>query len=134
MRERMAVHRENPSCASCHALMDPLGFALENFNAIGQWRTIGDAGEGIDASGAMPDGRPFGGVEGLKSALTSSDQFLTTFTEKLLTYAVGRGMEHHDMPAVRRIVRDAAADDYRMTSFIMGVVTSAPFTMRSTGA
>jgi hypothetical protein len=134
MRERMAVHRENPSCASCHALMDPLGFALENFNAIGQWRTIGDAGEDIDASGAMPDGRPFGGVEGLKSALTSSDQFLTTFTEKLLTYAVGRGMEHHDMSAVRRIVRDAAADDYRMTSFIMGVVTSAPFRMRSTGA
>ncbi|HEY5666562.1 MAG TPA: DUF1592 domain-containing protein [Gammaproteobacteria bacterium] len=134
MRERFAVHRENPSCASCHALMDPLGFALENFNAIGQWRTLGDAGEAIDASGAMPDGTSFDGISGLKVALGSSDQFLTTFTEKLLTYAVGRGMEHHDMPAVRHIVRDAAADDYRMTSFIMGVVKSAPFRMRSTGA
>ena len=114
--------------------MDPLGFALENFNAIGQWRTIGDAGESIDASGAMPDGTSFDGVAGLRAALTSSDQFLTTFTEKLLTYAVGRGVEYYDMPAVRRIVRDASADDYRLSSFIMGVVRSAPFRMRSTGA
>jgi hypothetical protein len=134
MRERMAVHRENPTCASCHALMDPLGFALENFDAVGQWRTLGDTGEPIDAGGAMPDGAPFDGVEGLKRELASSDQFLTTMTEKLLTYALGRGVEHYDMPAVRRIVREAAADDYRLGSFIMGVVESVPFRMRRTGA
>ena len=134
MRERFAVHRENPTCASCHALMDPLGFSLENFNAIGQWRTLGDAGESIDASGAMPDGTTFDGVEGLKAHLVSSDQFLLTMTEKLMTYALGRGVEHFDMPAVRQIVRDAGADDYRMSSFIMGVVDSVPFRMRTTGS
>jgi hypothetical protein len=134
MRERLAVHRENPTCASCHSLMDPLGFSLENFNAIGQWRTLGDAGEAIDAAGAMPSGAGFDGVEGLKAQLISSDQFLETMTEKLLTYALGRGVEYYDMPAVRRIVRDAAADDYRMSSFIMGVVDSVPFRMRRTGA
>ena len=134
MRERMAVHRENPTCSSCHALMDPLGFSLENFNAIGQWRTLGDAGESIDANGAMPDGTAFDGVEGLKAQLISSDQFLVTMTEKLLTYGLGRGVEHYDMPAVRQIVRDAADDDYRMSSFIMGIVDSVPFRMRRTGA
>lgn len=134
MRERMAVHRANPTCSSCHALMDPLGFSLENFNAIGQWRTLGAAGETIDAYGAMPDGTQFNGVAGLKAQLISSDQFLETMTEKLLTYALGRGVEYYDMPAVRQIVRDAADDDYRMSSFIMGVVESVPFRMRSTGA
>ena len=134
MRERMAVHRDNPTCASCHALMDPLGLALENFDAVGRWRTIGDTGEAIDASGAMPDGASFDGVEGLKRQLASSDQFLTTMTEKLLTYALGRGVAYHDMPAVRRIVVDAADDDYRLSSFIMGVVESVPFRMRRTGA
>jgi hypothetical protein len=133
MRERMAVHRANPTCASCHALMDPLGFSLENFNAIGQWRTLGAAGEAIDAYGEMPDGTAFDGVAGLKAQLISSNQFLETLTEKLLTYALGRGVEFYDMPAVRQIVRDAADDDYRMSSFIMGVVESVPFRMRSTG-
>jgi hypothetical protein len=134
MRERMAVHRANPTCASCHALMDPLGFSLENFNAIGQWRTLGAAGETIDAYGAMPDGTGFDGVAGLKAQLIASDQFLETMTEKLLTYALGRGVEYYDMPAVRQIVREAADDDYRMSSFIIGVVESVPFRMRRTGA
>jgi hypothetical protein len=133
MRERMARHRANPTCASCHSLMDPLGFSLENFNAIGQWRTLGDAGETIDAVGAMPDGTAFEGVEGLRAQLISSDQFLETMTEKLLTYALGRGVEYYDMPAVRQIVRDSADKNYRMSSFIMGVVDSVPFRMRRTG-
>jgi hypothetical protein len=114
--------------------MDPLGFSLENFNAIGQWRTLGAAGETIDAYGAMPDGAVFDGVAGLKAQLIASDQFLETLTEKLMTYALGRGVEYYDMPAVRQIVRDAADDNYRMSSFIMGIVESVPFRMRRTGA
>jgi hypothetical protein len=132
MRERLARHREDPNCASCHALMDPLGFALENFNAIGQWRTLGLAGEPIDASGALPDGTPFQGVDGLRDALLSSDLFLTTLTEKLMTYALGRGIEYYDMPTVRAIVRDAAANDYRFSDLILGVVASPAFRIRST--
>ena len=132
MRERLAVHRADPNCAACHALMDPLGFALENFDAVGRWRTLGDAGEPIDAAGALPDGTPFEGVEGLRQALLSSDLFLTTMTEKLLTYALGRGVEHYDMPAVRTIVREAAEDDYRWSAFVMGVVESPAFRMRRT--
>jgi hypothetical protein len=132
MRERLARHREDPNCASCHALMDPLGFALENFNAIGQWRTLGLAGEPIDASGALPDGTPFQGVDGLRDALLSSDLFLTTLTEKLMTYALGRGVEYYDMPTVRAIVRNAAANDYRFSDLILGVVASSAFRMRST--
>jgi hypothetical protein len=130
MRERLSRHRADPACASCHALMDPLGFALENFNAVGQWRTVGDAGEAIDAAGAMPDGAALEGVEGLKQALESSDLFLTTMTEKLLTYALGRGVEHYDMPTVRAIVRDAALHDYRFSVFVLGIVESPAFTMR----
>jgi hypothetical protein len=111
--------------------MDPLGFALENFNAIGQWRTLGDVGEPLDVSGALPDGTAFEGVDGLRNALLSSDLFLTTLTEKLMTYALGRGIEYYDMPAVRAIVRDAASDDYRFSDLILGVVTSPAFRMRS---
>jgi hypothetical protein len=133
MRERLAAHRANPSCASCHALMDPLGFAFENFNAIGQYRTLGDAGEKIDAAGVLPSGAEFDGVDQLREALLSSDLFVTTLTEKLMTYATGRGIEHYDMPAVRAIVRDAADSDYRLQVLIMGVVKSAPFRMRTTG-
>src|SRR5690606_34301072 len=113
MRERLAAHRDNPNCAGCHALMDPLGFGLENFNAVGQWRTIGDAGEPIDAAGTLPDGTPFASVDELRDALLASDAFVTTLTEKLLTYALGRGVEHYDQPAVRKILRQAAAEDYR---------------------
>jgi hypothetical protein len=134
LRKQLEIHRSNAVCASCHTTMDAIGFGLENFDAVGRWRTIGDTGEAIDASGAMPDGASFDGVEGLKRQLASSDLFLTTMTEKLLTYALGRGVAYHDMPAVRRIVVDAADDDYRLSSFIMGVVESVPFRMRRTGA
>jgi mono/diheme cytochrome c family protein len=130
MRERLARHRDNPNCASCHALMDPLGFALENFDAVGRWRTLGDAGQPIDAGGALPDGTEFDGVAGLRAALLSSDLFVTTMTEKLLTYALGRGVEYYDMPAVRRIVREARAAELRFSSLILGIVMSAPFRQR----
>jgi hypothetical protein len=133
MRERLAAHRSNPTCASCHSIMDPLGFSLENFDAVGRWRTIGDAGEAIDAKGAMPDGTEYEGVEGLRKALLSSDAFLTTMTEKLLTYALGRGLEAYDMPTVRKIVHDAATADYHYSSFILGVVESPAFRMRLSG-
>jgi hypothetical protein len=130
MRERLAAHRDNPNCASCHALMDPLGFALENFDAVGRWRTLDESGTTIDASGALPDGTPLSGVDGLKAALLSSDGFVTTLTEKLLTYALGRGVEPYDMPAVRGVVRGAAADDYRFSALVLGIVKSTPFQMR----
>jgi hypothetical protein len=134
MRERLAEHRANPSCAGCHDLMDPLGFALENFNAIGQWRTLGDAGEPIDASGFLPDGSAFDGVADLRQALLSSDLFVTTMTEKLLTYALGRGVEYYDMPAVRQIVREAKADGDLLSAYVQAVVNSLPFRMRRADA
>ncbi|MBN1240472.1 MAG: DUF1592 domain-containing protein, partial [Gammaproteobacteria bacterium] len=134
MRERLAAHRSNPNCAACHALMDPLGFALENFDAIGRWRTVGDAGEPIDASGELPDGTPFEGIDGLRRALLSSDLFLQTMTEKLMTYALGRGIEHYDLPTVRRIVREAGRQDDRFSAFVLGVVDSPAFRMRRTAA
>ena len=117
MRERMEQHRANPVCASCHAMMDPLGLALENFDAVGKWRTLGESSAPIDASGALPDGTRFEGAAGLRSsrccARTGSSP---TLTEKMLTYALGRGLEYYDAPAVRAIVRDAARDDYRFSS------------------
>ena len=134
MRDRLAAHRARPACAGCHAMMDPLGFALENFDAIGRWRTLGDAGEALDASGALPDGTRFDGAEGLREALLSSDLFVTTLTEKLMTYALGRGLTHYDMPAVRGILRDAAADDYRFAALLTGIVQSTPFQMRRSGS
>jgi hypothetical protein len=133
IRERLSAHRANPSCASCHALMDPLGFALENFNAVGVWRTIDDTGGAIDASGALPDGTPFGGIDELRVALETSDLFVTTLTEKLLTYGLGRGVEAYDQPAVRAIVRSAAKSGYRFSALITGVVQSPPFQMRRAG-
>jgi hypothetical protein len=133
IRERLAAHRANPTCGSCHALMDPLGFALENFNAIGVWRTIDDTGSAIDASGTLPDGTEFASAADLRAALESSDLFVTTVAEKLLTYGLGRGVEAYDQPAVRAIVRDAAASDYRFSALITGVVQSPPFQMRRAG-
>ena len=130
MRERIADHRRNPVCASCHAMMDPLGLALEHFDGIGRWRALDESGTPIDASGSLPDGTPFEGADGLRTALLGSDRFVSTLTEKLLTYALGRGTEHYDMPAVRAILRQAARDDYRFTSLIRAVVESAPFQMR----
>ena len=131
MRERMVQHRRNPVCASCHAIMDPVGLSLENFDAIGRWRTLTDGFQPIDASGSFPDGMTFEGVAGLKQAILSrSDQFVRTLTEKLLTYGLGRAMEYYDAPAVRAIEREAASDDYRFSSLILGIVKSTPFQMR----
>jgi hypothetical protein len=132
MRARMEEHRANPSCAACHRLMDPLGFALENFDGIGRWRDSAAPGTGaIDASGALPDGTPFDGPAGLRDILLGKrDQFVETFTERLLTYALGRGLEEYDQPVIRRITREAAADDQRWSSIILGIVKSAPFQMR----
>ena len=131
MRERMVQHRRNPVCASCHAIMDPVGLSLENFDATGRWRTVTDGLQPIDASGSFPDGTTFEGVAGLKQAILGrSDQFVRTMTERLLTYALGRATEYYDAPAVRTIEREAASDDYRFSSLILGIVRSTPFQMR----
>jgi Protein of unknown function (DUF1592)/Protein of unknown function (DUF1588)/Protein of unknown function (DUF1585)/Protein of unknown function (DUF1587)/Protein of unknown function (DUF1595) len=130
MREQMAEHRANPACATCHKVMDPIGFALENFDAVGSWRTQ-EAGGPIDASGELADGTKVDGVAQLRQSLVSHpDLFVQTMTEKMLTYALGRGVDYHDMPAVRTIVRDAARSDYRFSALVMGIVRSTPFQMR----
>jgi hypothetical protein len=130
MREAMVRHRANPVCAACHKVMDPIGFALENFDAAGAWRSY-DADVPIDASGVLPDGSKFDGVVELRSAfLARPENFVSTVTEKLLTYALGRGLEYYDMPAVRTIIRDAAPGDYRFSDIVLGVVRSVPFQMR----
>jgi hypothetical protein len=130
MRERLAVHRADRSCATCHNLMDPIGFSLEQFDAVGRWRTFeGDAP--VDASGGLPDGRKFSGIDALERGLLERPElFARTVTEKLLTYALGRGLEAHDAPAVRRIVRQAAETNYRLSDLILGIAESAPFTLR----
>ena len=132
-REQMEQHRTNPVCASCHARMDPIGFAMENFDAVGRWRAK-DAGSPIDASGVLPDGTKFTGPAELKKALTGShaDEFINTVAEKLLTYALGRGLESYDKPAVRSITREAARDQYRMLALVTAIVHSTPFQMRRT--
>ena len=130
MREAMERHRTNPTCASCHSTMDPIGFALENFDAVGAFRQEFDD-QPIDASGTMPDGGAFDGPAGLRDILLDrSDLFVGTLTHKLMTYGLGRGLEFYDMPTVRQIVRDAADDDYRWSSIVLGIVRSAPFQMR----
>ena len=135
MRERLAAHRSNAVCASCHRTIDPVGFALENFNAVGQWRDYEGEGEPIDASGALPGAGEFRGVDGLEQALLARPElFAATLTEKLMTFALGRGVEYYDAPAVRKIVRDTAKDKYRFSSIIVGIVKSVPFQMRSTAA
>lgn len=132
VRERMEQHRKNPVCASCHARMDPLGFALENFDAIGGWRAT-DADVTIDPSGVMPDGTPFDGPEGLRRVLLArGPQFVQTMVEKLMTYALGRGLEASDMPIVRQIARETAVRAYRWSDVITGIASSAPFRMRMT--
>jgi hypothetical protein len=132
MRERLGQHRANKACAVCHDRMDPMGFALENFDAIGRWRTHED-GRKLDVSGGLPDGQGFTGIDGLeKGLLARPELFAGTFTEKLMTFALGRGIEHFDGPAVRKIVAEAAKDDYRMSSIILGIVNSVPFKMRET--
>jgi hypothetical protein len=130
IRERLEIHRANPSCASCHRTMDGLGFTLENFNAVGAWRDREVGGE-VNAEGSMTDGQRAVGVTGLRAALLKRpDVFVGTLTEKLMTYGLGRGLQHYDMPVVREIVRDAAAQDNRFSALVLGIVKSAPFQMR----
>ena len=139
MRALMEQHRSNPVCASCHRMMDPLGFALENFDGIGRWRTTedtgipGELGPTIDPSGVAPDGSEFDGASGLRQILASRNEFIGTVTERLLTYAVGRRLEAADMPAVRRIQREAAAQDSRWSAVILAIVNSEPFQTRRIG-
>ena len=132
MRERLSQHRANKACAVCHDLMDPIGFALENFDAIGRWRTH-EEGRRLDVSGELPDGQAFTGIDGLeKGLLERPELFAGTFTEKLMTFALGRDVEHFDGPAVRKIVAEATKNDYRMSSIILAIVNSIPFRMRDT--
>ncbi|HKY21929.1 MAG TPA: DUF1592 domain-containing protein [Vicinamibacterales bacterium] len=130
VRERLAEHRKNPACAACHRVIDPVGFALENYDAVGRWRAM-ESGEPIDASSTLFDGTEVSGAAGLEKAILSRPElFVTTLTEKLLTFAIGRGVAHYDAPAVRASVRAAASQDYRFSSIVMGIVNSAPFRMR----
>ncbi len=130
VRERLAEHRANPACASCHNPMDPLGFALENYDAVGRWRTV-DGGEPIDPSGELADGTHVAGVSDLEQALLDRPElFASALAEKLLTFALGRGVEHHDAPAVRKIVNTARKDNFRFSSLILGIASSTPFQMR----
>jgi len=130
VRARLEEHRQNPACAVCHRIMDPVGFSLENFDAVGQWRD-NDAGDPIDASGILVDGTKVDGPVALRNAIASRpDTFASTMTEKMLTYALGRKLEYYDMPVVRAILRQMAKNEYRFSSLILGIVESAPFQMR----
>jgi hypothetical protein len=131
VRERLEEHRKNPACAVCHNLMDPLGFSLENFDATGAWRTKSESGAPVDSSGTLVDGTKIDGPASLRSALLAQpDEFIETLTEKLMTYAIGRGVEYYDMPSVRHVVRDSAKNDYKFSELILGIVESTPFQMR----
>jgi hypothetical protein len=134
MREAMIRHRADPACAGCHARMDPIGFALENFDAVGRWRDHDDAGP-IDASGVLPEGTRFQGVAGLKKALLAHpDEFVSTLAEKLLMYGIGRNVQYYDQPTVRAIVREAARNNNTFASLALAVVKSTPFQMREAEA
>ncbi len=141
MRERMAIHRENPVCASCHAVIEPTGFALENFDAVGVWRDVDntpavpwvrtEGSAAIDASGKLPDGTMFNGPTELRMALlTKPERFVTTITEKLMIYALGRGVEYYDLPVIRSIVHDSERNNYRFSTIVLDIVNSQPFQMR----
>jgi hypothetical protein len=131
VRARLEEHRTNPNCASCHRIMDPIGFSLENFDAVGMWRTRDESGTAIDAAGQLVDGTSVSGPSDLRNALLRySEQFVRNMTENLLTYAVGRGLEYYDMPVVRSIARESARTNYRFSSLVTGIVKSAPFRMR----
>ena len=130
MRERLEEHRANPACAGCHSLMDPLGFALEHYDAVGRWRRS-ERGALIDATGNFPGGPQFEGVAGLERALLERPElFVGTLVEKLLTYALGRVVEHYDAPAVRKVVRDSRSKGFKFSSLILGIANSEPFQMR----
>jgi hypothetical protein len=129
LRDRMELHRNNPVCAGCHQRMDPLGFALENFDALGKWRTVAD-GEKVDVSASLPDGTAFEGIAGLRNLLLNhKDDYVRTLTEKLLAYSIGRGVEYYDLPAIRKIARESARNDHRWSSLVLGIVQSTPFSM-----
>jgi mono/diheme cytochrome c family protein len=129
LRDRMELHRNSAACAGCHQRMDPLGFSLENFDALGKWRTAAD-GETVDASASLPDGTTFEGIAGLRDLLVKhKDDYVRTVAEKLMAYGIGRGVEYYDLPAIRKIARESAVHDYRWSSLVLGVVRSAPFSM-----
>jgi hypothetical protein len=131
MREKLAQHRKNPTCNNCHSVIDPLGFALENFDVIGGWRTIDESGKAVDASGSTVSGQKLEGLSGLRSLLLEEpEQFPRTVTGKLLAYALGRRVEYYDQPVIRKIVSDAAKQDYRWSSIIVGIVQSPTFLRR----
>jgi hypothetical protein len=131
IRERLAEHRKDPSCNSCHSMIDPLGFALENFDVIGAWRSVDESGNPVDATGTTVSGATLEGLPGLRRFLLEQpDQFPRTVTEKLLSYALGRPLEYTDRPVVRQIVRDAAQNEYRWSSIVLGIVKSPPFLLR----
>jgi len=131
LRQQMEAHRASPVCASCHRVMDPIGFAMENFDATGAWRSR-EPGGAIDASGQLADGRTISGVVELRTAIVARpEMFVGTMTEKLLIYALGRGLDSYDMPTVRRVVREAGRDNYRFSSIVRGIVHSTPFQMRA---
>ena len=131
MRDQMERHRSNPVCASCHQTMDPIGFALENFDVVGAWRNQDRAGLDLDTRDVLMDGSSVDGVTGLRGVLVRRpDLFVQTLTEKLLVYAIGRGLTHEDMPIVRHIVRRAGQREYRLSALMEGIVLSAPFQMR----
>jgi len=130
----MDQHRANPVCATCHSRMDPVGLSLENFDAVGRWRDKGESSAPIDATGALPDGTSFNGPRQLRAALLAHpDIFVNTLTEKLMTYAVGRGLEYYDAPTVRGIVREASAAEYKFSTLVAGIVNSPAFQMRAKG-
>jgi hypothetical protein len=132
VRAQLEMHRKNQPCASCHRVIDPVGFALENFDSVGQWRNAGPDGAPLDVAGTLADGSQVNGPSALREAILSRpNAFVTVVTEKMLTYALGRGLEPADMPVVRRIVKKAAQNEYRLSSVVMGIVESAPFQMRT---
>ena len=133
MREQLERHRANPSCAGCHKLMDPIGFALENFDAVGGWRGVSESGTRLDTRDVLADGTAIDGVNGLRGALAARPEiFVQTFVEKLMIYALGRGLVAADMPAVRAIVRDARPGGYTFSAITLGIARSVPFRMRTT--
>jgi hypothetical protein len=135
IRERLDLHRTSPTCNNCHSVLDPLGFALENFDVIGGWRSIDESGKPVDASGKMVSGKKIEGLSGLRGALLEEpEQFPRTLTEKLMAYALGRRVEYYDRPAVRKIVHDAAVQNYRWSALIVGIVKSPAFLMRASHA
>jgi len=132
LRERMEKHRANPVCAGCHRAMDPIGFAMENFDGVGRWRAKEDQ-QAIDATGTLFTGATIDGINGLRREIAARPEvFVGVLTERMLTYGLGRGLEHYDMPAVRKIVQNARATNYRFSSIVLGVTRSVPFQMKET--